>query len=195
MGSRTKLDMDIILEKATELVDRHGLDQLSLISLAQELHIKPPSLYNHFEGLQGLKQKLALYGTEQLYAHLLPAAIGKTGDKAVRALSRAYIDFVNIHPGLYDAINRIPERADEKLQHAQTSIVKLVAQILQDYQLEGDMAIHIVRGLRSILHGFASLERTGGFQMSVDLDRSFSFVITTFIEGIHLMVQKQGSLD
>ncbi|MFC3418802.1 TetR/AcrR family transcriptional regulator [Salinicoccus hispanicus] len=195
MASRTKLDTDLILEKATALVDAHGLDQLSLISLAQELHIKPPSLYNHVDGLQSLKQKLSLYGTEQLYAHLLPAAVGKTGDQAVHALSQAYIDFVKIHPGLYDAANRISKPLDEKLEHAQTAIVKLVLQVLQEYELQEEAAIHTVRGLRSILHGFASLERTGGFQMSVDLDESFSVTISTYLEGIHSMVEKQKNKD
>ncbi|WP_117170312.1 TetR/AcrR family transcriptional regulator [Paraliobacillus sediminis] len=195
MVSRTKLDRTIILEKATEFIDLHGLDQLSLNLLAQELHIKPPSLYNHFDGLQGVKQELAIYGTEQLYVNMLPAAIGRTGDEAVRALSRAYIDFAKIHPGLYDATNRIPDSTDKKLQDAQNAILNLVVQVLQDYQLEEDMIVHIVRGLRSILHGFSSLDRTGGFQMSVNLESSFSILIDTFIEGIHSMVQKQGRSD
>lgn len=193
MVGRTKLDKILILEKATEIVDQQGLEQLSLIVLAQELRIKPPSLYNHVEGLQGLKQSLSIYGTDQLYAHLLPAAIGKTGDDAVRSIAQAYIDFVEIHPGLYDAANRIPDHTDEKLQHAQASIVNLVIQVFHHYQLGEDMAVHLVRGFRSLLHGFASLKRTGGFQMPVDLNNSFSIVITTFIDGIHSMIQKQGS--
>ncbi|WP_033542853.1 TetR/AcrR family transcriptional regulator [Planococcus sp. CAU13] len=191
MGSRTRLDMGIILEKATELVDRNGLDQLSLNMLAQELNIKSPSLYNHFQGLEGLKQQLAIYGTEQLYAHLLPAAIGSKGDEAIHGLSRAYIDFARIHPGLYEATNRIPDHSDEKLQHVQEEVVKLVMQVLHSYHLEDEMAIHIVRGLRSILHGFASLIRTGGFQMPVDLDKSIPIVIDIFIEGIHSRVQQE----
>lgn len=191
MSSRTKLDKEIILEKATELVDRNGLDQLSLNALAQELNIKSPSLYNHFEGLEGLKQKLAIYGTEQLYAHLLPAAIGSEGDEAIHRLSHAYIDFARIHPGLYEATNRIPDHSDENLQHVQKAVVKLVMQVLRSYQLEEEMAIHIVRGLRSILHGFASLIKTGGFQMPVDLGKSISVVIDIFIEGIHSRIQQQ----
>lgn len=195
MVSRTKLDRTIILEKATELIDLNGLDQLSLNLLAQELQIKPPSLYNHFDGLQDLKQELAIYGTEKLYVNMLPAVIGRTGDEAVRALSRAYIEFVKVHPGLYDATNRIPDSTDKKLQDAQNALLNLVVQVLQDYRLEEDMVVHIVRGLRSILHGFSSLDRTGGFQMSVNLDSSFSILIDTFIEGIHSMVQKQGRSD
>lgn len=191
MAGRTKLDMRIILEKAAELVDRNGLDQLSLNGLAEELNIKSPSLYNHFEGLDGLKQKLAIYGTEQLYAHLLPAVIGSQGDEAIHGLSRAYIDFAGIHPGLYEATNRIPDHSDENLQHVQKAVVELVMQVLQSYQLEEEMAIHIVRGLRSILHGFASLKSTASFQLPVDLDKSIPLAIDIFIEGIHSRIQQQ----
>ncbi len=42
-----------------------------------------------------------------------------------------------------------------------------------------------MRGLRSIVHGFVSLEMTGGFGMPVGLDASFNWLIRTFIAGLH----------
>ncbi|MFF3102647.1 TetR/AcrR family transcriptional regulator [Viridibacillus arvi] len=191
MARRIKLDLSIILEKTTELVDENGVDNLSLGSLAEKLGVRPPSLYNHFEGLNGLKQKLAIHGVEKLHEYMLQAAVGKAGDDAVRAVSAAYIQFVRTHPGLYDASNRFADTNDMELQRAQESVVKLVVQVLQAYNLKDETAIHMVRGLRSILHGFTSIEHMGGFGMPLDIDESFLILINTFIEGIHSMISKR----
>ncbi|MGE7837944.1 WHG domain-containing protein [Viridibacillus arvi] len=190
MARRMKLDLSIILEKTTELVDENGVDKLSLGSLAEKLGVRPPSLYNYFEGLNGLKQKLAIHGVEKLHEYMLQAAVGKAGDDAVRAVSEAYIQFVRTHPGLYDASNRFADTNDIELQRAQESVVKLVVQVLQAYNLNDEMAIHMVRGLRSILHGFTSIEHMGGFGMPLDIDESFLILINTFIEGIHSIISK-----
>lgn len=162
MTRRMKLDLSIILEKTTELVDENGVDQLSLGSLAEKLGVRPPSLYNHFEGLNGLKQKLAIHGVEKLHEYMLQAAVGKAGDDAVRAVSESYIQFVRTHPGLYEASNRFVDANDKELQRVQESVVQLVVQVLQAYNLNDETAIHMVRGLRSILHGFTSIEQMGG---------------------------------
>lgn len=188
-----KLDLSIILEKTTELVDENGVDKLSLGSLAEKLGVRPPSLYNHFEGLNGLKQKLAIHGVEKLHEYMLQAAVGKAGDDAVRAVSAAYIQFVRTHPGLYDASNRFADTNDIELQRAQESVVKLVVQVLQAYNLNDETAIHMVRGLRSILHGFTSIEHMGGFGMPLDIDESFLILINTFIEGIHSIISKRDN--
>lgn len=64
MSRRMKLDLSIILQKATEIADEQGLDQLSIGLLAEKLEVRPPSLYNHLDGLQDLKQKLAIQGVK-----------------------------------------------------------------------------------------------------------------------------------
>lgn len=185
MSRRIKIDLSIILEKATQLIDEHGLDQLSLGVLAEELQIRPPSLYNHVNGLNELKQKLAIYGTKKLYESLLQAAVGRSEDEAIRSVGWAYLQFVRDHPGLYQATFHFIDREDKELQDAQQSIVRLALLVLQAYKLEEEKAIHMVRGLRSILHGFASIEQTGGFGMPIETDKSFSILINTFINGLH----------
>ena len=192
MARRIKIDISIILQVATELVDENGLDQLSIGSLAAKLGVRPPSLYHHLNGLDELKQQLAIHGMKKLHDAMLQAAVGRSGDNAIREISKAYIQFVRMHPGLYDASTRFPDANDQELQQAQDSIVQLVVQVLQAYKLKEEMAIHMVRGLRSILHGFTSIEQMGGFGMPLDINKSFSILINTFIEGIHAVAVHEG---
>lgn len=193
MSPRIGLDLPTILQAAAEMADTHGIEEVTLASLAQKLNIRSPSLYNHVHGLPGLRTKLAVYGLEQLLSVTTQAAVGRSGDDAVRAIGAAYVAFARSHPGLYDATLRAPDPNDPDVQRVGSAIVDLAIRVLNSYDLQGDAAIHAVRGLRSILHGFASLEQRGGFGIPLDLDVSLRLLIDTFIAGIQTM--KQGGTE
>jgi AcrR family transcriptional regulator len=186
MSPRPKVGLDIkeILEAAAELADQFGMQEVTLANLAKKLGIRPPSLYNHFDGMGGLRKKMAIYGIDRLYGVLAQAAIGVAGDEAVLTISKVYVNFAREHPGIYEATLMAPDMEDEDVQLAGSKIVELTVRILQAYSLEGDTALHAVRGLRSILHGFSSLEKSGGFKMALDLNESLEIIIKAFIQGI-----------
>lgn len=186
MSPRVGLDVTTIMNTAIEIANKEGLEAVTLATLAKNLNIKTPSLYNHIDGLAGLREQIALYGLEQLYQQMADAAIGKSGDDAVREIGMAYISFARNHPGLYEATLKASD-SDVDLQKAGGRIVELTSRILTAYNLEDEAVIHAVRGLRSILHGFASLEQKGGFGMPLDLDKSLQLLIDTFLAGIETM--------
>jgi AcrR family transcriptional regulator len=186
MSPRPKVGLELteILGAAAELADQFGMQEVTLANLAKKLGIRPPSLYNHFDGLAGLRKKMAIYGLDQLYETLAQSAIGVSGDEAVLTISKAYVDFTRKHPGMYEATLMAPDMEDEDVQQAGFKIVDLTVRVLQAYRLEGDTATHAVRGLRSILHGFSSLEMRGGFKMALDLNESLEIIIKAFIHGM-----------
>ncbi|MFL7944517.1 hypothetical protein ACKA0G_29115 [Priestia megaterium] len=99
MATRPGIDLDTILKASTEMANTQGLDEVTLASLAKKLNIRPPSLYNHVNGLPALRKKLAVYGYEQLYKALINATVGRSQDNAARALGETYIVFVRIFQG------------------------------------------------------------------------------------------------
>ncbi|MFJ7725196.1 TetR/AcrR family transcriptional regulator [Neobacillus sp. NPDC097160] len=186
MSPRPKIGLDLttILEAAGEIADQKGMHEVTLANLAKKLGIRPPSLYNHFDGLPGLRKKLAIHGFDRLNEVMADAAIGVSGTEAVLAISKAYVNFARKHPGIYEATLFAPDPEDEDVQQAGAKIVDLSIRVLQAYQLEGNLALHAVRGLRSILHGFSALEQKGGFKMTLDLDESLSIILKAFLAGI-----------
>jgi len=186
MSPRPKIGLELttILEEAGEIADQKGMNEVTLATLAKKLGIRPPSLYNHFDGLPGLKKELAIYGINMLYEKLAHAAIGFSGEEALLAVSQAYVNFARVHPGIYEATLLAPDLEEKKIQQAGAKIVDLTVLLLQTYKLEEDLAIHAVRGLRSILHGFSSLEQKGGFKLSLDLNESLKIIIRSFLKGI-----------
>ncbi|MFT4416651.1 WHG domain-containing protein [Fredinandcohnia humi] len=188
MSPKAGLDLNTILAAATEIVDTDGVHSLTLATLAKKLKIRPPSLYNHVDGLQGLQGALAIYGLEELYNGMSQAAIGQSKDEAVHAISKAYISFARAHPGLYEAtLGANADLNSTEFNSISSKIVDLVVRVLNAYELEDEDSIHATRGIRSILHGFASLEQRNAFGMPIDIDISLNLLIDTFLAGIHKM--------
>ena len=56
--------------------------------------------------------------------------------------------------------------------------------VLASYGLSGAEAVHAARGLRSVAHGFATLEVAGGFGISLDPEESFVRLLRAFAAGL-----------
>lgn len=191
MSPRVGLDTATILQAATEIADTEGMEAVTLATLAKKLNVRPPSLYNHMAGLGELRQMLAMHGLAQLNQVMTQAAMDKEGDEAVRAISWAYLHFVRTHPGLYDATLHAQVMEIPVVQEASSRIVELAVKVLERYGLAGEAAIHAVRGLRSILHGFASIEKLGGFRIGLDPDKSVDALINMYLAGIPALKEER----
>lgn len=185
MARRRVLDTAAVVQAAAEIADSEGLDQLTLARVAEQLDVRVPSLYNHIDGLPGLRRALALAGVHKSIDALRRATVGISGDTAMLALCRAYRAFAQAHPGQYAASVRAPAPDDVALQAASTELLELVLTVLAPYGLDTIAATHAVRGLRSIIHGFVSLEAAGGFGLPLALDESFDRLTHTFIAGLY----------
>jgi AcrR family transcriptional regulator len=184
MSPRKGLDRKTIVAAAAELADAAGFDEITMASLAAKLGVRSPSLYNHVDGLSALRTELALFGLEKLYAALAEALGDKAGDEALHALAVAYISFGRRHPGVYALTLRSPDKDNTEYMELADKLVGLLVQTLQDYEADRERAIHFVRGFRSLLHGFVSIERQGGFGMAQAIDDSVRLVLQAYLDGL-----------
>ena len=184
MSHRVGLDQTTVVEAAVKLIDEEGLDQLTLGRLAERLGVRTPSLYNHVAGLPGLKHDLALFCSHELLDRLLRATIGKSRAEAIFAFANAYRAYAREAPGRYSLTLQAPRPGDRELQNIAQQLIEVALAILAPYRLSEENAIHAIRSLRSIVHGFVSLEGAGGFALPVDLDASFHWLIDLFIADL-----------
>jgi AcrR family transcriptional regulator len=185
MAKKRTLDAGKVLETALALADEHGADNVTLAAVANALDIRIPSLYNHVEGLPGLRYQMALWTTRQFEDRLRRAAVGKSGEAAIMSVAYACRDFALAHPGLYVLTQR-PAQADQpELAAAQHEVVAILVAILEPYGYDEDNRLHTVRALRSILHGFVDLEAHGGFGMPLDIEVSFRQLLDLFMLGLN----------
>jgi len=185
---RAGLTRAAVVEAAGALADEGGLEELSLADLAERLGVRKPSLYNHVAGIGDLRRELALAGLRELGLSLSRAAAGKAGDDGLFALAQAYRAFVKQSPGLYEATVRSYRHSDPddaEFGAAESEALEPVLAVLASCGIRGgEEAIHAARGLRSVAHGFATLEEAGGFGMSLDPDESFRRLVRAFADGL-----------
>jgi hypothetical protein len=81
-------------------------------------------------------------------------------------------------------MQRAPAAGDAELEAAAGEAVDVLAGILRAWRLDGDEALHAVRGLRSALHGFVDLERIGGFGLPASLDGSYDRLVQALVAGL-----------
>ena len=187
MPRRAGLDKATVVQAAADLANAEGVDALSLGRLAERLGVRTPSLYNHIDGLPGLYRELSLLNTRRLGERLGNAAIGKAGPDAVMAVAQAYREHIKESPGLYMASlraagNQAP--AGIELQAAEDRVVQVGLAVVASFGLSGEDGLHAVRALRSVVHGFATLEVAGGFGLPLDCDESFRRLIAMLIAGL-----------
>ncbi|WP_419883553.1 WHG domain-containing protein [Peribacillus sp. B-H-3] len=184
MSPRAGLDESSVILAAVELAEKKGTENVTMATLARRLGVKTPSLYNHIASLKSLQNKMAIHALRHLYADVSEAAKGKSGDESVTSIARAYVNFARQKPGLYQSTLQAPDVNDLEYQKAGSSLVELILEKMSYLELDEDQALHMVRGLRSILHGFASLEQLGGFGLPLKVNTTLDVIIQTYLTGI-----------
>lgn len=179
---RVGLDAEAVVAAAAALADEEGLSHLTLARLAGSLGIRTPSLYAHVDGLGDLRARLGARGARDLAAQLQAAAAGASGAEALRRVAGAYRAYAHAHPGTYASMQVAFDR--EENQVAGAAAVGVILAVLEGYGVTGDRAIHAVRAIRSALHGFVTLEREGGFGMSLPEDESFATLVEMIDAGL-----------
>lgn len=180
------LDSQTILNAAAELAEEKGLENVSLLQVAEKLGVKSPSLYNHLSGLKELSSGIAKVAIHRLEDAVRSAAVGRSKKNALVAIASAYRKFAKENPELYKAILRFPDCRDQSVQEAGHSVVRILYQVMESYHYSKEETIHFVRGFRSALHGFVSLEEAGFFQSTeADVDKSYEQLISRLIATLN----------
>lgn len=175
------LSAERVVAEAGDLADA---GQLSLAALAGRLGVKVPSLYKHVGGLRDLHRRLALAGMADLTSAIGDATVGRSGREALHACAGAYRSYAKEHPGRYAAIQRAPDPGDAELWTAGERLARLVSAILRGYGLDSDATVHATRAVRGALHGFVTLEATGGFGLPQDVEVSHATLVDLLDAGL-----------
>ena len=194
---RAGLTRDRVVETAAIMADEVGINFLTLAALAERLGVKQPSLYKHLDSLAGLHRSVSMLAKRELGEAIARAAVGHSGADAIFAMSHAYRNWAVLHPGRYDVSQTPPAPGDVEDETTMMGAIQTIADVLTAYHLEGDDAVDAIRAFRSILHGFVSLETTGGFALKADIDRSFTRLIHGFTVALNQWtepVDQSGSI-
>jgi AcrR family transcriptional regulator len=182
---RAGLTRESVVEAAAAMADEVGFGSLTLAALAERLGVKQPSLYKHIDSLAGLHRSVSILAKRELGEAISRAAVGRSGADAIFAMSNAYRNWAILHPGRYELSQTAAAPGDVEVETTMMVAIQIIADVLTAYQLEGDDSIDAIRAFRSILHGFVSLETSGGFAFKADVNRSFDRLIQGFTVALN----------
>lgn len=185
MGKSRQLNKERVIQAAAALANEQGtIETLSLKELAAVLDIRVPSLYNHIDGSEGLRHDLTIYGARELLAHLRQASFGKVGREAIMSMAAAMRRFAHEQPAIYPLTIRAPQIDDIELTQLAQELVQLLLLTLTSFGLQEEDALHAIRGIRAIIHGFIAIELAGGYELALDKDESFRRLLETYLDGV-----------
>ena len=182
---RAGLTAESVTAAAAELADEVGFDQLSMGLLAERLGVKAPSLYKHVASQAELAHRIAVLAAIEVGEAIRDAIQGLAGSDALAAGAQAMRAYVKQHPGRYAAGNAARANGpDDPLIAAAERVLDSWSAMLRGYRIEPSQEIHAMRMLRSVLHGFATLEAAGDFQIGIDVEDSFAWIIDFIDNGL-----------
>lgn len=157
MSYPKKISQETVLEAALAFIESHGLEALSMRTLAGNLGVTPNALYRYFASKAELEVAMADAGCQLLLTALEEAARGLPPPDAMRAVARAYIRFARNYPQLY-AIKMKYNSGDQARSGSHDAIWGFVIQLANSLPTPWD-AKDLAMSLWAFLHGMVELDR------------------------------------
>ena len=154
----------LIVKTARELAETEGWEAVTTRRLAERIEYSQPVLYSHFAGKDAIVTAVALEGFEELAGALSRArASAATPAEALTAAARAYTDFADANPALYDAMFTHAVEMQFASEDGPAYLREGFGELLQAVEpLAGDNDPGVLtETFWASLHGLAMLERSG----------------------------------
>jgi AcrR family transcriptional regulator len=164
-----------VLAAAEAIIEREGIDALTLRAVARAVGVSHTAPKNHFGDLEGLLSELAAVGYRR-YGKALAAAMDAAGvdpRARMRAMGRAYVGFARQHPGLFLLMFR-SERLDmtrpalrEAIEAARAALRSAAASSATVKPSTPLQAAARATASWSLVHGFAMLLLDGRLKNTI----------------------------
>ncbi|TDC23588.1 TetR/AcrR family transcriptional regulator [Streptomyces sp. 8K308] len=176
----------LIVATARELAEASGWDAVTTRRLAERIEYSQPVLYSHFGGKREIVGAVALEGFAELGTALRGAVADvPAGPAAVAAVARAYVDFAERNPALYDAMFLLDTgllfadaASPAPLRDAFQALLDPLADVLGEDADPGLFA----EVFWSALHGLVALTRSGRLPREA-ADRRLDILVPRFTTG------------
>jgi AcrR family transcriptional regulator len=176
MPAVAKLSDEAVVAAAKTLVEAHGIDALSMQSIAEELAVTAPALYKRYGDRDGVVRTVQRYAFDAL-AHAL------RGKSSLPELADAYRRFAAEHPKLYEAMFRTAGPLESADYEARRAAAAPLFSTIAGSVTPAD-ALKAARLVTAYVHGFVEMERLSAFQLGDDVDGAFRYGIATLVHAL-----------
>ena len=195
MCRKRKMNMRVtkaeVIKTASDMADRNGLHNVSLKAIAENLGIRTPSLYNHIGSLDELLREIAHSGMRTMNEKMIRAAIGKTGDSALKLVAVEYLNYMIEHPGVYEIIQWANWNGTEETAAINNEYISLLNAFIIPYNLEIESSREVLNMITGFIHGYTTLQLRYAFSNPERVQHELYNAMDTLLLGVH---QKYGNI-
>lgn len=150
------------MNAALQCFSLRGYDATTMAEICKRAGVSTGSMYHHFDSKERLAAELYLAGARATQEHGLHALLShRRTDDGIRALVRAYLDWVQAQPELARFLfamrhAKFMESAEAELERMQTEGVEMASAWFRARMESGELPVLAPSVLRAVLYGPAA---------------------------------------
>ena len=180
-----RVTKEAVIQATSDIADAYGLNKVSLKVVAEKLNIRTPSLYNHIASLDDLLREVAHNGMRTMNEQMTQAAIGISGDTAIKSISIAYLKYMMAHPGVYEIIQWANWHGNSETTAIFDNYKALITKLILSCNFKTQKTDAILSVLMSMLHGYSTLELGKALKNPEEAIKGLTNSIDIVLLGLH----------
>jgi len=192
MPTPPRTSLPDIIRAARHLLETDGLEQLTMLRVAQAVGVRGPSLYKHVRDRGDLVRLIGNDAIQELSSRVSATATNENPREDLQAMARTVRGFARDYPETYSLLwARLPDawRFDQELNVLATGpLLRAVASLVG----EADR-LAAARMFFAWAHGFITMELAGAFRLGGDVDAAFEFGLRRLVAAFARPVKSQKS--
>lgn len=184
MAYTQKITQEKLVERAYTLVEREGVEALSMRRLAQMVDVRASSLYHHFPEKSTLLQAVAEKGLLHLAAELEQASgiAGPEPRRQLQAMGMTYREWALRHPQLYQLLFMDTPPIEGTSSAAPTAAFAPIL-VATGALVGAPQAAAATQAIWAFVHGYVMLELTGHMQQCLPVE-GFQLGLACFVQEL-----------
>ena len=130
-----------------------------------------------------LLREIAHSGMRTMNEKMIRAAIGKTGDSALKLVAVEYLNYMIEHPGVYEIIQWASWNGTEETATIFNDYLSLLKTLICSCGFNPDKTTEILNMVTGMLHGYTTLQLRYAFSNPDKVRKELSEAIDTLLLG------------
>jgi AcrR family transcriptional regulator len=182
MPAAPRTSRGAIIDEARAILERDGLDGLTMRAVAEAVGVRAPALYKHVAD-RGDLVRLVMDATVLELGERLRGVPGSAPEERLRRTADELRAFAHARPAAFGLLfGALPDawRADPTLNaDAVRPVLDLATELVGP-----EHALDASRTLTAACVGFITMELAGAFRLVGSVDDAWGYLIDTLIEGL-----------
>lgn len=183
MPAPARTSTDAVVAAGRALLERDGLEALTMAAVAEAVGVRAPSLYKRVASRDALVGMVADQVALELAAEIDAVVTGEDPAGDLRALAAAFRDFARRNPATYPLL--FDPRHGGVSEAARDGSVGAVRRVVA--RLTGpERELPASRMVVAWANGFVTMELAGAFQLGGDVEEAWEFGVQGLLRALTL---------